>query len=242
MAGVKYHPKYFRGILFFNRIKTKMMEKYFLFVLLLLMTACRNSPPSLDQENSQKETADKGLKQETVSPTAFMKCDSVLLDFVEKHPTLHVSKWESRTKLTTWFRYEHYDNEILSECDTNNPFNNLLVIDSKGTSNTSLFIFPSIEIDDFEFRGTFKDNSIIIFSYYSSPVGYTELYVIDANNSICYKTEKMDEGMGLISKIKKVDVASRYITFIEHNENVIKTIYLDTLHSYPNYLSPMSYE
>jgi hypothetical protein len=44
------------------------MKINYLLVLLLLMMACHNSPPSLDQENSQKETADKGLKQETVLP------------------------------------------------------------------------------------------------------------------------------------------------------------------------------
>lgn len=206
------------------------------------MTACRNSPPSLDQENSQKENTDKELQHESVSSTSPMNCDSVLFNFIENHPNLLVSKWESRTKLITWFRYEYYENETLSECDANSTNNNILIVKDKKTSNKSLFIFSSIEIDDFEFRDSFKDNSIIVFSYYSSPVGYTELYVIDTNSYLCYKTEKMDEGIGLISRIKKVDVTSRYVTFMVDDETLKKTIFLDTLHSYPNFLSPITIE
>lgn len=236
MVGIKIRQECFRKILYFNPLNASIMKRYFLF-LLTLMSACRNSSPPYILDPSQQESVNNTLKQIIEPRSASASCDSIVLDFIEKHPNSELMKWENKAKIIALYRYEYDDNENLSACQANSPFNNILVITEKQNPNISLFIFPSIEEEDFEFRKFYENKSILVFSYYSSPVGYTQFFIIDTDKVLCYKTKEIDEEEGIISRINNIDIESRYIELVVDDAKTKKNIFLDSLHTYPGFLS-----
>ena len=74
--------------------------------------------------------------------------------------------------------------------DTIVPIQNILYT-RNDTEIVCYKLIPAINEDDF--RYLFEKDSFLVFDNYSSPLGYTELYLYNSQNNELLKSEKLDE-------------------------------------------------
>lgn len=70
------------------------------------------------------------------------------------------------------------------------PIYNIILVEGKG-STKCYEIIPSAYIEDLSIIDA--TNKLIMFEYYSSPVGYSEIIIYSINGNLLYKTDEIDE-------------------------------------------------
>jgi len=106
-------------------------------------------------------------------------------------------------------------------CVLDDPICGIVLVKDKGVI-INYFIEHMIYKEDFDFM--FKDkNKRYYFEYYSSPVGYTVIYIVEPDGWKIWKTQYINEGEELIKN--SFDFKTK--TFkVKDNEKVIKKCFL----------------
>jgi len=202
------------------------MRNTFILMTCLLVVSCldskRNNKDSSHQIPSTKEVGAIDSQQDSV---AQQKIES---------PEFTLESINSCIKVN----YEFQDREIIEKQDINidnkrlflikiepmvpiealgnDPIANLVFL--VGESNRYVNI-PSVYSEDFKLLDNRKD--LVIFEYYSSPVGYTQLMIIDTTSGELFESDKIQETEELL--LASIDIGrNRFIVIDEKGNKQVK--------------------
>lgn len=193
-------------------LRPEVMKNILLLFFLFALPNCNSTEVNSKTSTNTSSVADTStVKSDEISSPA-LNCDGILYNYFINKDKYIYKKWELPTGINLiWVQFEKIME--IEECIYDDPFHNVVmaVLPDKNEL-IKLLHFSSVEMHDFSFKQSVREDTVFIFEYYSSPVGYTELTIYESSQNNWYKTDKMDE-LGEISSIISVDFINKEVIF-----------------------------
>jgi len=168
------------------------------FTIILFLLSCGNANFKKDQSNlnSKNEKNDKSedLKKEKdidkINVLNILRNENIISDEYSEKGIKKSIVFKLDDKYNLSFIQFEYDESLKKIYDSELVFNLLMVNDTSKILNYK--IIDSVDSDDFNYLFEYEGN--YFFEFYSSPVGYTIIYIFNNNEKKMFNTSPLDEG------------------------------------------------
>ena len=172
------------------------MKQVFLIVMMGLFTCVQLEAKSISIKNIGKLLVEANILDES---------------YPQEH-ICHFQKIDIKEGSLVLVKIENNGELVLSKGA--NYLNVIMYVNKEGKRQYKSI--PSIEVEDFQFQSTTFPERNCVFSYYSSPVGYSEYFIL-SSQAVLLKSPQIDEGKRL-NIHKDINVKERFLKVSENNK------------------------